>query len=155
MQNFVLRGARERFDRGELFQEAIVIGKHRGDARLLQHHLGDPDAVRIAAGAPGKIALMRAEPGEQAALEAFQGAGSEEGVHRGDIVARIAETPLRYSRSTKRKYEEDHRPVGMVRCGRAVRMILKISLSLASSSRNAPPVAEVSAWIVASSRSVS
>ena len=40
----------------------------------------------------------------------------------------------------------------MVFWGRAVSMILKISWSVASSSRNAPPSVDVSGWIMASSR---
>jgi len=54
-----------------------------------------------------------------------------------------------------RKYEEDHSAVGIERCGRAVMMILKSSRSLASSLRNAPPVADVSGSSSASVRSVS
>ena len=55
-----------------------------------------------------------------------------------------------YSWSMKRKYEEDHSALGIERCGRAVMMILKISRSLTSSSRNAPPVADVCGSISAS-----
>src|SRR5580700_3439896 len=60
-----------------------------------------------------------------------------------------------YSELRKRKYEDDHSAVGIVFCGRAVRMILKISWSEASSSRNAPPMEDSSDWIFASSRRAS
>ena len=57
--------------------------------------------------------------------------------------------------SMKRKYEEDHSALGMECCERLVMMILKISRSAASSSRNVPPTEELSGLSVASSRSVS
>ena len=87
LQHFVLRRARERFDRGESFQEAMVVGQYRGDARLLQHDFRDPDAIGIAARAPGEVALMRAKPGEKAALKSLQRARSKLRRHAGDIVA--------------------------------------------------------------------
>src|ERR1700739_2262781 len=54
-----------------------------------------------------------------------------------------------YSELRKRKYEDDHSAVGIVFCGRAVRIILKISWSEASSSRNAPPMCDSSCWVSA------
>src|ERR1700678_2230535 len=81
------------------------------------------------------------------------GRTSKGGWLRLDFSSDIVPNP--YSLSMNRKYDEDHNAVGMVCCGRAVIMILKISCSLASSSRNFPPVAELSGWIVAISRNAS
>src|SRR5580704_6307378 len=72
------------------------------------------------------------------------------------VLKTAAKRPLRfYSESRNRKYEDDHSAVGIVFCGRAVRMILKISWSAASSSRNGPPMDDSSDWIFASSRRAS
>ena len=155
-QHFLLRCGCERIYRRETFQKAIVVGHHRGDARLLQHDFRHPDAIRIAAAAPGKIALVRAKPSQEAFLKLWQCAAGEIRLHAADILAWFPTSDIAaYSLSRKIKYEEDHKAVGMVCCGRAVIMILKISCSLARSSRNLPPVAEMSGWIVASSRSAS
>ncbi len=46
-------------------EEALVVGDHRLDARLLQHRFGDPDGVGIAGAPPREVAAVRAVPVEQ------------------------------------------------------------------------------------------
>ena len=52
---------------GELFQEAMIEGDHRGNLGLLQHDFRDPDAVRVPGAEPGQITLVGGVPGEQVA----------------------------------------------------------------------------------------
>src|ERR1700723_146719 len=54
-----------------------------------------------------------------------------------------------YRESRNRKYEGVDGPVGVVVCGRAVRMILKYSRSEGRSSRTSPPSPDISGWMVA------
>ena len=61
------RRAGEGVDRGEIFEEAFVVGDYGCDLSLLQHGLGDPDGVRIAAATPGKVAAIFIIPEEQLA----------------------------------------------------------------------------------------
>ena len=47
-------GGRERAHVGEARDEALVVGQHGRDLRLLQHDLREPDAVRVARVLPGQ-----------------------------------------------------------------------------------------------------
>ena len=69
-EHVVFGGGGQGCDRGEAFEEALVVRDDRLGARLLQHDLADPDAVRIARVAPGKIAMAAGVPGEQQAADA-------------------------------------------------------------------------------------
>ena len=71
----VLRG-RERLERGEPREEALVVRDDRRDLRLLQHHLRDPDAVRVRA-------VLREAPREGARRSASYQARSGAGARRG------------------------------------------------------------------------
>jgi hypothetical protein len=74
-ENFVQTSSRQPFDRRQVLQEAVVVGKNGSDARLLEHDFGDPDAIRVAtcplrrARAPGKITSVHAKPLQQTALQ--------------------------------------------------------------------------------------
>ncbi len=80
-QNFFEPCAAQRGNRRKFFEETMVIRKHGGDARLLQHNFRHPDAIGIAAGAPGKVAAVRGEPVEQRRLKFRECAWREGGVH--------------------------------------------------------------------------
>jgi hypothetical protein len=58
-------GDRQGRDVGEAREEALVVGDHRLDARLLEHRLGDPDGVGVARAAPGQVAPVLVVPGQQ------------------------------------------------------------------------------------------
>jgi hypothetical protein len=49
----------------EAREEALVVGDHRLDARLLQHRFGDPDGVGIARTPPREVAAVGPVPVEQ------------------------------------------------------------------------------------------
>ena len=61
------RRAGEGVDRGEIFEEALVVGDDGCDLSLLQHGLGNPDSVRIVGATPGKVAAILIIPEEQLA----------------------------------------------------------------------------------------
>jgi len=59
----------QRLDRRVAREEAVVVGLHPRDLRLLQHELRDEHVVRIAGAAPRKVAAVAAEPAEQPPAE--------------------------------------------------------------------------------------
>ena len=54
---------------GKAAEEAVVVGNHGCDARLLQHNFGHPDAVGIAVRTPWQLAAVYAKPRVQARLK--------------------------------------------------------------------------------------
>src|SRR5260221_694567 len=76
-EDVFFRGGCQRFDVGEAFEEAFVIGNGGCYARLLQHDFGEPDAVGGAGLAPGQFALELGEPSEKIIAEAGERGASE------------------------------------------------------------------------------
>ena len=56
---------------GEAFEEAVIVGNHRGDLGLLEHGFGEPDGVGIGGFPPGHWAFVAVEPFKERRGEVF------------------------------------------------------------------------------------
>ena len=68
-ENPLERGSGQVGERGEGLKEAIVIGKNRLDAGLLEHELRDHDFIWVPGFPPGEVSFVTGVPAEKRALE--------------------------------------------------------------------------------------
>src|SRR6202790_1169685 len=64
-QHFLLRRLRQRSHVRKSFEEPLVLRKHGGNTRLLQHDLRQPDAIGIFVASPRQVPLKLAKPPKQ------------------------------------------------------------------------------------------
>jgi len=69
LENPLERGSGQVRERRENLKEALVIGKNRLNAGLLEHELRDHDFIGIPSFPPGEVSFVKGVPAEKRALE--------------------------------------------------------------------------------------